>query len=210
MILIGMFDSPFVRRVAISLKLLELPFEHRNWSVGTDQELIRQYNPLGRVPTLVLGDGEALADSFALLDHLDQVAGPSRALLPVAGRERREALQLMALASGAAEKAVSQVYERIFRPAEKQHQPWIDRCAVQMRGALRELDRACAHRADGWLVGDRITQADVTVVTAWTFIEGALGASAAEYPALAAHATRCEALPAFSATRVAFHAPQPG
>jgi glutathione S-transferase len=60
MILIGMFDSPFVRRVAVTLNLLEIPFEHRNWSVGKDFELIRRYNPLGRVPTLVLDDGDAL------------------------------------------------------------------------------------------------------------------------------------------------------
>ena len=58
MLLIGMFDSPFVRRVAISMKLLELPFEHANWSVGKDFDRIREYNPLGRVPTLVIGRGE--------------------------------------------------------------------------------------------------------------------------------------------------------
>ena len=57
MILIGMFDSPFVRRVAVSMNLLGIAFEHRNWSVGKDFELIRQFNPLGRVPTLVDGGG---------------------------------------------------------------------------------------------------------------------------------------------------------
>ena len=82
MILIGMFDSPFVRRVAVSMNLLELPFEHRNWSVGKDFELIRQFNPLGRVPALVLADGESLIDSAAILDFLDDLVGPERALLP--------------------------------------------------------------------------------------------------------------------------------
>ena len=53
MLLIGMFDSPFVRRVAITMKLLDLPFEHGNWSVGKDFDRIREYNPLGRVPVLV-------------------------------------------------------------------------------------------------------------------------------------------------------------
>lgn len=82
MILIGMFDSPFVRRVAISLHLLEVPFVHRNWSVGKDFELVRQFNPLGRVPALVLPDGEVLIDSVAILDFIDDTVGPGRALLP--------------------------------------------------------------------------------------------------------------------------------
>jgi glutathione S-transferase len=80
MILIGMFDSPFVRRVAVSLKLLQVPFEHKNWSVGKDQMQIRKYNPLGRVPTLVLDDGEVLTDSGAILDYVDDRVGRDRAL----------------------------------------------------------------------------------------------------------------------------------
>ena len=71
MILIGMFDSPFVRRVAVTMNLLAIPFEHRNWSVGKDFDRIREFNPLGRVPTLVLADGESLIESAAILDYLD-------------------------------------------------------------------------------------------------------------------------------------------
>src|ERR1039457_4879537 len=111
-----MFDSPFVRRVAVSMNLLGMPFEHRNWSVGRDFELIRQFNPLGRVPTLVQPDGEALIESAAILDYLDDCAGPERALLPSTVKDRREALRLMAIAIGAAEKGVSQLYETVFRP----------------------------------------------------------------------------------------------
>jgi len=91
MILIGMFDSPFVRRVAVSMKLLAIPFEHRNWSVGKDFDRIREFNPLGRVPTLVLDDGESLIESATILDYLDDFVGPARSLLPPAGRDRREA-----------------------------------------------------------------------------------------------------------------------
>ena len=103
-VLIGMFDSPFVRRVAVSMRLLGLPFEHRDWSVGRDFERIRAFNPLGRVPTLVLDSGEALLESAAILDYLDERAGAERALLPAAGVARRTALRLMAIATGAAEK----------------------------------------------------------------------------------------------------------
>src|SRR6185369_15243167 len=132
MLLIGMFDSPFVRRVAVTLKLFGLPFEHGNWSVGRDFDRIREYNPLGRVPTLVLDDGEKLMESAAILDYLDERAGAERALLPRSGRERRQALNLMAMATGAAEKGVLQIYERVFRPETKRHQPWLDRCRLQM------------------------------------------------------------------------------
>ena len=90
MILIGMFDSPFVRRVAVSMNLLGMAFEHRNWSVGKDFDQIRQFNPLGRVPTLVPPGGEALVESNAILDYLDECAGPERALVPRSGKDRRE------------------------------------------------------------------------------------------------------------------------
>jgi glutathione S-transferase len=82
MVLIGMFDSPFVRRVAVSMNLLGVLFEHRDWSIGKDFELIRQFNPLGRVPVLVQADGDTLIESSAILDFLDESAGPERALLP--------------------------------------------------------------------------------------------------------------------------------
>jgi len=210
-LLIGMFDSPFVRRVAISLKLCGIAFEHGDWSIGADFERIRQYNPLVRVPTLVLDDGEVLLESQALLDYLDELVGPQRALLARVGRERRTALKLMAIAVGAADKAREQVYERAFRPPEKRHEPWLGRCRTQMHGALSELERHAAERGTGrWLVGERMTQADITAVCAFTFLTEALALSAhtAPYPALRALAARCEALPEFQSTRIEFFVPQ--
>src|ERR1700694_2767235 len=95
-----MFDSPFVRRVAVSMNLLGLKFDHRTWSVGKDCELTRQFNPRGRVPTLVQPDGEALFESAAILDLLDEYAGPDRALLPRSGKDRREALRGLGVRRG--------------------------------------------------------------------------------------------------------------
>jgi glutathione S-transferase len=210
MLLIGMFDSPFVRRVAVTLKLLDVSFEHANWSVGRDFERIRQYNPLGRVPTLVTGDGERLVESHAILDYLDDMAGPERALLPRSGAERRLALRLMSLATGAAEKGVAQVYERIFRPEDRRHAPWVDRCRLQMSAALGEIDRYLGERGvSQWLVGKRMTQADITVVCAFTFLDDALRIAADQvmYQSLATLAARCESLPVFQATREAFAPP---
>src|ERR1700736_4270767 len=123
LILIGMFDSPCVRRVAVSMNVLGMAFEHRNWSVGKDFELIRQFNPLGRVPPLVQPDGEALIESTAILDFLDECAGPERALMPRSGKDRRDALRISAVATGAADKGVTQVYETVFRPPEKRYRP---------------------------------------------------------------------------------------
>lgn len=211
MILIGMFDSPFVRRVAITLKLLDIKFEHKNWSVGKDQAQIRKHNPLGRVPVLVLDDGETLVDSSAILDYLDDRAGRDRALLPVTGALRRKALRLMALAVGAAEKGVAQIYESAFRPAEKRHEPWVQRCREQMHGALAALDRAADEMDEGsWLVDEGITQADITVAAAFGFLDDALKLDKKLYPALRQHVARCEKLPAFQAVKAPpFFTPTP-
>jgi glutathione S-transferase len=210
MILIGMFDSPFVRRVAVSMKLLGIPFEHRNWSVGKDQAEIRKYNPVGRVPTLVLDSGEVLIESAAILDYLDELAGPQRALLPAHGEDRRHALKLISLAIGAVEKGLLQVMEIVFRPAEKRHAPWTDRCSEQTHGALAELEKACAARpAGGWLVGDHLGQADITLTCVYTWARDALKLDVARYPAISRHAERCNELPEFRAVYQPFIAPDP-
>jgi glutathione S-transferase len=212
LILIGMFDSPFVRRVAVSMNLLGIAFEHRNWSVGKDFELIRQFNPVGRVPTLVQADGEALIESNAILDFLDEFAGPERVLLPPSGKARREALRIMAVATGAAEKGVTQLYEIVFRPPEKRHRPWIERCNSQMHAALAELERMSQTRAGDWLVGNRLSQPDITATCVYTFLADALKihATGAAYPGLAAMAARCEALPEFRASKTPWYPPGDG
>ena len=210
MMLIGMFDSPFVRRVAVSMKLLGIPFEHANWSVGRDQDRIREFNPLGRVPTLVLDDGNVVVESAAILDYLDDRAGPDRALLPATGSARHEALRLISLAVGAAEKGRDLIYERVMRPPDKRYQPWVERCVTQLYGALRELDRHCEHlSADGWLIGDRMSQADITLACVCTFLKESVCAEAPldAYPKLRGFVTRCETLPEFRATYTPWGAP---
>lgn len=210
MILVGMFDSPFVRRVAISAAQLGFDFEHRNWSVGKDAALIRQFHPQGRVPVLVLDDGEALTESAIILDHLDHLAGAERALLPAVNPARRETLQLVALAVGALDKGIQLVYERIFRPAEMHHAPWLQRCRAQAEASLAELDAACAAReGHDWLVGDAITQADITLACAVTYLRDAVPLDLAPFPALQARVARYEALPPFARFYVPFDAPNP-
>jgi glutathione S-transferase len=197
--------------VAVSMRLLKMPYEHRNWSVGKDFEKICEFNPLGRVPTLLLDSGEVLTESSAILDYMDDQVGPARALLPATGQDRRMALACMALATGAAEKAVLQVYEVIFRPGEKQHEPWLARCRGQSRQALAELERRYT-ALPSWLVAGRMTQADITVACVCGFLGEALPSifPGGEFPALHALAARCEGMPEFMAVKAPFFRPQAG
>lgn len=199
MILIGQYDSPFVRRVAIALRLYGLTYEHRPWSVFSDAAEVARYNPLKRVPTLLLDDGEVLIESGAILDHLDELAGPERALIPRQGPERRRALKIGALATGLADKAVSLVYERVLH--QDSSRMWVERCASQIAGVLDALEADREARAGLWWFGDAIGHADIAVACALRFIgEAHPGVfDAARWPALAAHAAACEALEPFRA-----------
>lgn len=208
MILIGMFDSPFTRRVAISLALCGHAFEHRNWSVGADFDRIREYSPLGRVPVLVLDDGEVLMESSAILDWIEHEPGGG-VLLPPGGRERREAMRLIGLASGASDRTVGVVLERIFHPEATRSTALLERSRTQVEGALAALDAACAARAGQWLVNDAMTLADITVACYVTHASAALPVDLARWPALEAHVARCEALAVFRAHYAPFYTPVP-
>ncbi|HET9957975.1 MAG TPA: glutathione S-transferase family protein [Polyangiaceae bacterium] len=197
MILIGQYDSPFVRRVAIALTLYEIPFEQNPWSVWTNAEEIAQYNPLRRVPTLVLPDGEWLIESFAILETLDELVGPERALLPAHGPVRRDGLQVCALATGVAEKAVSLLYELLLR--EVPSPLWCTRCGRQISDALTLLNRDRAQRTTPYWLGEQLSHADIAVACALRFVREAHAElfESLKIPALRQHSERCESLPVF-------------
>jgi glutathione S-transferase len=209
MILIGHYDSPFVRRVAIALRLYGLPYEHRAWSVFSQASEIAAYNPLKRVPTLVLDDGEVLIESAAILDWLDEVAGPERALIAAGGAERRHALKVCALAGGLADKAVSLVYERAVHGRETPL--WVERCRSQIGGVLAALEADRAGRQGPWWYGAKINHADIAVGCVLRFLGEAHpdAFDGAGWPALAAHAAACEALPEFAAVVMPFFVAPP-
>ena len=198
MFLIGQYDSPFVRRVAIALRLYGLSFEHRPWSTFGDAETIATYNPLRRVPTLVLDDGEALIESTAILDFLDELVGPDKAMIAERGPVRRHQLKICALGSGLADKAVSLVYERVLR--KDQLKLWVERCEAQIGGVLAVLEKERAAVSTAYWFGDTIGHADIMVACALRFTTEAHPQlfDAARYPRLAAHAAVCEALPVFT------------
>ncbi|MBL8574817.1 MAG: glutathione S-transferase family protein [Hyphomicrobiaceae bacterium] len=197
MILIGQFDSPFVRRVGIALELYGLPFEHRPWSVFGNVAEIRPFNPLVRVPTLVLDDGDVLIESHAILDYLDSLVPVDARLFPTAEPARHRAIKVAALATGLADKAVSLFYEK--RLHTETSAIWIDRCRAQIGAVLAVLEAERAGIATTWWFSDRLGHADIAVACALRFVgeahPGLIDWSA--FPALTAHAAACEALPAF-------------
>ncbi len=199
MILIGQYDSPFVRRVGIALTLYGLAFEHRPWSVFRDADRIRPLNPLVRVPTLVLDDGTVLIESHAILDHLDTLVPADQALFPRAEPARHQALRLAALATGLADKAVSLFYEK--RLHAQTSDVWVARCRDQIAGVLAALEADCAARSGPYLMGEAFGHADIALASSLRFAAEAHSEliKLADYPALAAHSARMEALPVFRA-----------
>jgi len=206
MILIGQFDSPFVRRVGIALTLYGLPFEHRPWSTFGDPEKIRPYNPLTRVPTLVLDDGDSLIESHCILDHLDSLVPADRAMYPRVEPDRRRAMKVAALAMGTADKAVSLFYEQQLH--QEVSDIWVARCRAQIIDALAVLEADRADRAgEHWF--DRLGHADIAVAVLLRFLGEAHPGLVppAAIPALAADAARLEQLPAFQAISQPFIPP---
>ena len=199
--LIGNFISPFVRRVAVSLNILELPFEFENLFVFQDPDTVRRHNPLVRIPVLLLDDGATLVESGAILDEIDRMVGPERSLTPSGGLQRRRVVQTTAIALACAEKTLWAHYEGRVRPAEKVHSPWIEHNERQVLGGLEQLDMV-ASRVDegGWIAGTRnISQADVTTTVAYTFantVRPKLGL-ADRFPHLLRFVAHCEGLPPF-------------
>jgi glutathione S-transferase len=201
MILLGQYDSPFVRRVAIALHYYGLPFEHRPWSVWGDAAKIAEHNPLRRVPTLLLDDGTALVETFAILDSVDELASAAgaQALVPRSGTARRDILRVAALAGGVADKAVSLLYSALdlMRPS----QIWAERCRTQIVESLAFLEAERAQRQAPYWFGEALSHADIALACSYRFTcEAHPGLIARErFPSLSAQADRCEALPEFEA-----------
>jgi len=193
--LIGLFDSPYVRRVAISLRAMGLPFNHEPLSVFRDFDRFAAVNPIVKAPTLIADDGTMLIDSTLILDYLDRVAPPGRRLVPEDPAAFLASQRIIGLALAACEKTVQIVYENKLRPAEKRHQPWLDRVEGQLLAAYDLLEAAYAAMP----AATRLMQADITAAVAWRFTAGVLPGviAPARCPALAALSAEAEARPEF-------------
>lgn len=199
MILIGQYDSPFVRRVGIALTLYNLPFRQEPWSVFGDADRIKPFNPLTRVPTLVLPDGDSLIDSHMILDHLDSLVPAAQRLFPQTEPDRRRALKRAALACGVGDKAVSLFYE--LRLHEQTSAVFVDRCRRQISEGLQVLEAAQTHGPDG--------HPEIATACVWRFVtEAHPGLIApADFPRLSTLSTRLEATAPFRTIFQPFVAP---
>jgi glutathione S-transferase len=198
--LIGMLDSPYVRRVAVSLQLLGLPFEHRSISVFSTFEQFRQINPVVKAPSLVCDDGAVLMDSTLILEYAEALAAPRQSLMPKGAADYQHALRAIGLALAACEKSVQIVYERNLRPAEKVHAPWVARLTGQLLAAYGALESEIRCRPLA-ATSAAINQAGVTSAVAWHFTQMMLPevVDASHYPALKEFSSQAELLPEFRA-----------
>jgi len=198
--LIGMLDSPYVRRVAISLQLLGLRFEHRSISVFRTFEQFHQINPVVKAPSLVCDDGEVLMDSTLIIEFAEALAAGRRSLMPDTLAERQHALRQVGLALAACDKSVSIIYERNLRPPEKWHQPWVSRITGQLLSAYQLLETELSSRSPS-VTSAAINQAGVSIAVAWHFTQCMLPdvVAAARFPVLRTFSETAERLPEFLA-----------
>ncbi len=197
--LVGRMLSPFVRRVAATLNLYGMEWESWPLSTVTDMPQIMAVNPVGRVPVLYLPSGEALLDSAAIIDHLDEIAGDA-ALTPRAGPARRQVVQATAIALGAAEKSVAALYEGQRRPEALRWPEGLEKLLAQAAGGFDALD-AMLEGQEHLALG-QLTQADVTAAIAYDFACTTMPEWAANRaPRLAALRDRLNADPRIGGTR---------
>jgi len=202
MILVGQYDSPFVRRVAVTLHHYHMPFTRQPLSVFGDFKKMGEINPLVRVPSLILETGEVLIDSGAIIDHLDHVAGQVRSLTPGNGPERRKVLKAVALATGAMDKAVAAFMERHFHDKKHISKDWEQRCLSQLNASLVELEKQCG---TPWFSDLHMSQADVTIGCLISYLKLRVPEAfpADKYPKLHRLSLHCEMREEFAACRPA-------
>ena len=204
--LIGYLDSPFVRRVAITMQFLGIEYTHRELSIFRNYDEFRTINPMVKVPTLVLDDGQVLGDSTLIIDYLQSQLA-RRSLMPTGKEQYLLALQYIGSALVAMEKVAQLVYETSQRPENLQHGPWINRLEQQLEGAAGLMEShvtTSLKPGKDCLFGDEMTQADISIAVAWRFMQHIerVNLKPEGYPALVAFSARAELLPEFMACPV--------
>lgn len=199
-----MLDSPFVRRVAITMQMLGIDYRHRPLSIFRSFDEFRTVHPLVKVPTLVCDDGEMLVDSTLIIDYLESLAAPEKSLYPEDPFAKRTALQQIGEALVGMEKVVQLIYEKEQRPTDLRHEPWVDRLQQQLVSAAGLMEASVEVAIEGgndWLAGADPMQADITTAVAWYFIQRveSVNVRPTDHPYLVEFSARAEALPAFLA-----------
>jgi glutathione S-transferase len=197
--LVGPWLSGFTRRTAITMKLLGIPFEHLNLNAYVDKEEVRRYSPMGKVPALVLDDGEVLIDSAGIIDVLHEMVGPDKTLIPPSGAARLRALQLLGIGLNIYPKLTA-LYDESLRPQSHQLQSVFEALAEQAIIGFKQLE---AQTEDGWLVNDTLSQADIMTVVCYQGASMVVlpdHVTARNFPRLAALAERAMKIDAFAST----------
>ncbi len=205
--LIGMLDSPYVRRVAIALNYYSLPFEHVPLSVFRNVEEFSEIKPLIKAPTLVCDNDEVLMDSTLILAYIQklvdqQLTTQQLALMPTELEAYQQALRLIGLGLNACDKSVQLFYECNMRPEDKQYKPWLERVQSQLLAAYRQAEAYAQARNNGdWLVAGQLTHADIAVCVAWQFTHYMIpdAVPLGLCPGLSQLSAKAEAEPAFAA-----------
>lgn len=196
--LIGRYASPYVRRVALCMQFQRIAYDIVITSPLTEPDRVASYNPIGRVPVLVLPDGQRLIESSAIIDYLQDLVPPERRIIPQPGQARVAVLQATAIMTNAIEKAIYATYESSRRPPEKQHEPYRSSLLAQVSSALTMLETEIEQ---SWSVGQHVTLADITVAVGWRFLRFAVPAVAEPdlFPGLVRHSSLCEVTSEFQA-----------
>ena len=197
MILVGQFDSPFVRRVAIAMHHYGVSYERRVLSVFKDFDAMLEINPLGKVPSLILDGGEVLFDSRAIIDYLEETTPEEKRLLPATQPDRRQVMNIEVVGIGLAEKIYERGVEHSRRAPGTSDPAWKDRLETQIASACQWLERLSPAP---WIFGDKFTRADLAVAVAMQYLARVLPEhrSLDQSPGLLSHRNRCEMLPPFS------------
>jgi glutathione S-transferase len=193
--LVGMLDSPYVRRVAVTLLTAGVAFQHRPISLFRHIDEFSRISPLLKAPTLVTDDGTVLIESSVILEYLAMLSPGVAALMP----RTPPAFRATGLGLTISEKAVQSYYERELRTPTERSQSWLDRITKQLTAGLEAQNRETPDA--GWIGGGALGVADITVACAFSFTQGLLAdiVDPARYPKLAAFCVRAESLPAFRA-----------
>jgi glutathione S-transferase len=191
--LIGMLDSPYVRRVAVAMLSARIPFEHKPISLFRHIDAFSALSPMLKAPTLIAEDGAALVESGVILEYLATRSSDLAALRP----RDLPAFRALGAALTVMEKAVQVHYERALRGPAERSETWRARVMGQLGVGLAMLEAAAP---EGWFEAAP-GHADIAVACAWGFVQGTIGdvVATGEYQKLAAYAARAEALPAFRA-----------
>jgi len=202
--LIGKLDSPYVRRVAISLQYLGLTFEHHSLSVFQNYAEFKQYNPVVKAPTVVCEDGTVLMDSSVILDYAENLVAPRQRLVPCDAEQRRKTLHIVGLALVANEKSVQVYYEKHLRDEEKQDKRWLSRVSEQAKETFTLLEKAMKPLWQS-VTEDNIDQAVISTAVAWYFAREVIPEVVDEerFPSLSQLSRKVEGYSAFQAA--SFH-----